>query len=151
MPLTVNLEQLKEFVCLENRKKELDAEQKQVKQQLDDLEEALVPQFIQDGIQKMTVDGRTVSLVHDIYASPLYDRDDVVAALKQSELGQYVAENYNSNSLTAFVREVKREVESQAQQEQRPYDEEDIRAALPAPLGQALKISFVHKLSSRKA
>jgi len=147
----VNLEQLKEFVCLENRKKELDAEQKQVKQQLDDLEDALVPQFIQDGIQKMTVDGRTVSLVHDIYASPLYDRDDVVAALKQSELGQYVAENYNTNSLTALVREVKREVESQAQQEQRPYDEEDIRAALPSPLGQALKISFVHKLSSRKA
>jgi hypothetical protein len=147
----VNLEQLKEFVCLENRKKELDAEQKQVKQQLDDLEQVLVPQFIQDGIQKMTVDGRTVSLVHDIYASPLYDREDVVAALKQSELGQYVAENYNTNSLTAFVREVKREVESQAQQEQRPYDEEDIRAALPAPLGQALKISFVHKLSSRKA
>ena len=147
----MNLEQLKEFVCLENRKKELDAEQKQVKQQLDDLEDALVPQFIQNGIQKMTVDGRTVSLVHDIYASPLYDRDDVVAALKQSELGQYVAENYNTNSLTAFVREVKREVESQAQQEQRPYDEEYIRAALPAPLGQALKISFVHKLSSRKA
>jgi hypothetical protein len=147
----VNLEQLKEFVCLENRKKELDAEQKQVKQQLDDLEDALVPQFIQNGIQKMTVDGRTVSLVHDIYASPLYDRDDVVAALKQSELGQYVAENYNTNSLTAFVREVKREVESQAQQEQRPYDEEDIRAALPAALGQTLKISFVHKLSSRKA
>ena len=147
----MNLEQLKEFVCLESRKKELDAEQKQVKQQLDDLEQVLVPQFIQDGIQKMTVDGRTVSLVHDIYASPLYDRDDVVAALKQSELGQYVAENYNTNSLTAFVREVKREVESQAQQEQRPYDEEDIRAALPAPLGQALKISFVHKLSSRKA
>ena len=147
----MNLEQLKEFVCLENRKKELDAEQKQVKQQLDDLEDALVPQFIQNGIQKMTVDGRTVSLVHDIYASPLYDRDDVVAALKQSELGQYVAENYNTNSLTALVREVKREVESQAQQEQRPYDEEDIRAALPAPLSQALKISFVHKLSSRKA
>lgn len=147
----MNLEQLKEFVCLENKKKELDAEQKQVKQQLDDLEQVLVPQFIQDGIQKMTVDGRTVSLVHDIYASPLYDREDVVAALKQSELGQYVAENYNTNSLTAFVREVKREVESQAQQEQRPYDEEDIRAALPAPLGQALKISFVHKLSSRKA
>ncbi len=37
----MNLEQLKEFVCLENRKKELDAEQKQVKQQLDDLEQAL--------------------------------------------------------------------------------------------------------------
>ena len=146
----MNLEQLKEFVCLENRKKELDAEQKQVKQQLDDLEEALVPQFIQDGIQKMTVDGRTVSLVHDIYASPLKEREDVVAALKASELGQYVAENYNTNSLTAFVREVARDVAILAEREGRPYGEDEVLQALPKPLGSALKVSFVHSLRSRK-
>jgi hypothetical protein len=147
----MNVQQLKEFVSLENRKKDLDAELKAVKQQLDDLEGALVPQFVEDGVQKMTVDGRTVSLTQDVYASPLNDREDVVDALKHSELGQYVAENYNSNSLTAFVREVKREVESRAKGEGRMYDENDVRAALPEPLGRALKISFVHKLSSRKA
>jgi hypothetical protein len=147
----MNVQQLREFVSLENRKKDLDAELKAVKQQLDDLEDALVPQFVEDGVQKMTVDGRTVSLTQDVYASPLNDREDVVDALKHSELGQYVAENYNSNSLTAFVREVKREVESRAKGEGRMYDENDVRAALPEPLGRALKISFVHKLSSRKA
>jgi len=147
----MNVQQLREFVSLENRKKDLDAELKAVKQQLDDLEEALVPQFVEDGVQKMTVDGRTVSLTQDVYASPLNDREDVVDALKHSELGQYVAENYNTNSLTAFVREVKREVESRAKDEGRMFDENDVRAALPEPLGRALKISFVHKLSSRKA
>src|ERR1035438_5616706 len=99
----------------------------------------------------MTVDGRTVSIQQDVYASPLNDREDVVDALKQSELGQYVAENYNTNSLTAFVRELKRDVELRAKGENRMYRSEEVRAALPEPLGRALKISFVHKLSSRKA
>jgi hypothetical protein len=147
----MNIQQLWEFVSLENRKKDLDAELKAVKQQLDGLEEALIPQFLDSGVQKMTVDGRTVSIQQDVYASPLNDRGDVVDALKHSELGQFVAENYNTNSLTAFVREIKREVESRAQQDDRMYTEEDVRAALPDPLGRALKISFVHKLSSRKA
>jgi hypothetical protein len=146
----MDMQQLKEFVCLENRKRDLDAELKATKQKLDDLEQALVPQFIEDGVQRMTVDGRTVSLSQDIYAAPAADRECVVAALKQSELGQYVAENYNSNSLTAFVREVAREVAARAERAQRPYDEEEVRQALPQPLGDALKVSFVHSLRSRK-
>ncbi len=147
----MNMQQLREFVSLENRKKDMDADLKSLKQRLDDLEQALVPQFVEDGVQNMTVDGRTVSLSQDVYASPATGRADVVDALKQSELGQYVAENYNANSLTAFVREVTREVESRANDEGRMYTEDDVRAALPEPLGRALKLSFVHKLSSRKA
>ena len=38
----MNQEQLKGFVCLEKRKRDLDAELKQVKQQIDDLEQALI-------------------------------------------------------------------------------------------------------------
>ena len=146
----MNMEQLKEFVCLENRKRDLDSELKATKQRLDDLEQVLVPQFIEDGVQRMTVDNRTISLSQDIYASPENDREDVVTALKQSELGQYVAENYNTNSLTAFVREVAREVAAVAEREGRPYDADDVRQALPKPLGDSLKVSFVHTLRSRK-
>jgi hypothetical protein len=146
----MNMEQLKHFVCLENRKRDLDNELKATKQQLDDLEQVLVPQFIDDGVQRMTVDGRTVSLSQDIYAGPLNDRADVVIALKQSELGQYVAENYNANSLTAFVREVARDVAARAEREGRPYDEAEVRQSLPRPLGDVLKVSFVHTLRSRK-
>lgn len=147
----MNMEQLKEFVCLENRKRDLDAELKGVKAKLDELEEALVPQFIEAGLTKATVDGRTVSLAQEIYASPLDGRERVVEALKASELAQYVSENYNTNSLSAFVREVARDVAAQAEREDRIFTEEDVRAALPAPLGLALKISFVHTLRSRKA
>ena len=150
----MNMEQLREFVSLENRKRDLDAELKATNQKLDELEDLIIPQFIEAGVPSIavTVDGstRTLSIYPDVYASPLKDRAEVAAALKASELGQYVAENYNSNSLTAYVREVWREVVQTAQREDRVATEDDVRAALPKPLGDAVKISLVHKLSSRK-
>lgn len=150
----MNMEQLREFVSLENKKRDLDAELKATNQKLDELEDLIIPQFIEAGVPSIavTVDGatRTLSIYPDVYASPLTDRAEVAAALRASELGQYVAENYNSNSLTAYVREVWREVMQAAQRENRVATEDDVRAALPKPLGDAIKISLVHKLSSRK-
>jgi len=149
----MNLEQLREFVSLENRKRQLDLELKEVKQKLDDLEELIIPQFIEAGVPSMTVEvngqRRTLSVYPDVYASPLNDRDDVIAALKASELGQYVAENYNTQSLSAFVREVWRDVLDTARRTNRIATEEDVRAALPAPLGAAVKVHLIHKLSSK--
>ncbi len=133
---------------------DLDAELKATNQRLDELEDLILPQFIEAGVPSIavTVDGstRTLSIYPDVYASPRNDRADVAAALKASELGQYVAENYNSNSLTAYVREVWREIVQAAARENRVATEDDVRAALPKPLGDAIKISLVHKLSSRK-
>ena len=147
----MNIEQLKEFVCLETRKRELDSELKAIAARIDDLEQALVPQFLSDGVASMKVDGRTVYIAQDIQASPLNGRDEVIAALRSSELGQYVSENYNTQSLRAFVREVAGEVRLRCQQQDRLFSEEEIRTALPSPLCDALKISFVHSLRSRKA
>ena len=150
----MNMEHLREFVSLENRKRDLDASLKAANQRLDELEGLIIPQFIEEGVPSIavTVDGstRTLSIYPDVYASPINDRPEVAAALKASELGQYVAENYNSNSLTAYVREVWREVLLLAKQQNRIAAEDDVRAALPKPLGEVLKISLVHKLSSRK-
>ena len=60
-----------------------------------------------------------MSIYQDVYASPLNDRGEVVDALKESELGQYVAENYNANSLTALVRETWKELRETASREKR--------------------------------
>lgn len=147
----MNIEQLKEFVALEKRKRELDSELKQIAARLDDLEQALVPQFLNDGVNSLRIDGRLVYLAQDIYTGPVNDRAEVIAALKASELGQYVSENYNTQSLKAFVREVAEDVRLRCEQQERLFTEEEVRAALPAPLGAALKISFVHSLRTRKA
>jgi|SRR5579885_1413818 len=147
----MNMEQLKEFVALEKRKRDLDSELKAIAARLEDLEQALVPQFLNDGVNSMHIDGRQVYLAQEIYAGPLNDRAEVIAALKASELGQYISENYNTQSLKAFVREVAEEVRMRCQQDDRLFTEEEVRAALPAPLCDALKISFVHSIRSRKA
>ena len=155
------MEPLREFASLEARKKELDAELKATQQKLNELEELIIPQFIEEGVPSMSVTvpcqccgahagTRTLSIYQDVYASPLNDRLDVAAALKASELGQYVAENYNTNSLTALVRETWKELREAAAREKRIVTEDDLRAALPAPLGAALKVSLVYKLSSTK-
>ncbi|MDP2620565.1 MAG: hypothetical protein Q8P46_10380 [Hyphomicrobiales bacterium] len=147
----MKIDQLKEFVALEHRKRELDSEIKAIAARLDDLEQVLVPQFLEDGIQSMRIDGRVVYVAQDIYPSPASDRAAVVEALKQSELGQYVSENFNTQSLKAFVREVTEEVRLRCEQQNQMLTEEAVLAALPTPLGQALKVSFVHSLRSRKA
>jgi hypothetical protein len=45
---------------------------------------------------------------------------------------------------------VAREVAARFAKEEHMYDAEDVRAALPEPLGKTLKLSFVQKLSTRK-
>ena len=148
----MNMEPLREFVSLEKKKKDLDAELKAAKQRLDELEEIIIPMFVAEGVPSMAVetDGmtRTLSIYQDVYASPMNDREEVVAALKASELGVYVAENYNTNSLTSYVREVWNELKDTARREQRVVFEADLRAALPEALRPVLKISLLHKLSS---
>ena len=158
----MRMEPLREFVSLEKRRKDLDAESKAIKQRLDELEQEIVPLFIEEGVPSMAVTvacpqcgahttTRTLSIYPDVYASPLNDREEVVAALKQSELGQYVAENYNTNSLTSFVRELWKDLRETAGREQRVVTEEDLRAALPAPLQNVLRVSMIHKLSSTRS
>lgn len=145
----MDMTQLKEFVSLEKRKKDLDAELKQTNQRIAELEDALIPQFVANGMSKATVDGRTVYLMQKVSASPWTDREEVIAALKASELGQYVAENYNTQSLTAFVNEIRKDLEVRFEKEEKPLTEQDVRDALPEPLGKALKITFFYKLGNR--
>ena len=61
----MNMEPLREFVSLETRKRELDAELKATKQRLDELEEIIIPMFIEAGVPSMDVEaeGATHSLL----------------------------------------------------------------------------------------
>lgn len=141
----------KEYVCLEKRKDSLAAELKQVDQDLKTLERVVVDEMVQAGFQEISVEGRKLKLVPDVYASPVEDRWAVVEALKEAGLDQFIPQNYNDSQLRAFVKEVAGEVMSRAQDEERVASAEDIRAALPEPMGRALKVYLGHKLSSRKA
>lgn len=144
----MNTAELKEFVALEKEKATLKARLKAIDSRLTELDESIAAQFVSDGVQSMRIDGRTVYLHRDIYASAKDGaRDAVVAALRDCDLGQYVKEDYNANSLTAYVREMVREAEEQARLDNRVID--DPAEALPAGLAATLKISTVFSVSSR--
>ena len=142
---------VKQYVCLEKRKRDLDAELKQVEQDLKALERVVVNEMVNAGFNEVSADGRKLKLVPDVVASPVEDRWAVVEALKVAGLALYIPQNYNDSQLRGFVKEIAAEVISRAQDEERVASAEDVRAALPEPLGQALKVYLGHKLSSRKA
>ena len=142
---------VKQYVCLEKRKRDLDAELKQVEQDLKALERVVVNEMVNAGFNEVSADGRKLKLVPDVNASPVQDRWAVVEALKEAGLDQYIPQNYNDSQLRGFVKEVAAEVISRARDEERVASAEDVRAALPEPLGRALKVYLGHKLSSRKA
>jgi hypothetical protein len=142
---------VKEYVCLERRKDALAAELKQLEQDLKALERMVVNEMINAGFNKVEADGRMLKLVPDVQASPMEDRWAVVEALKEAGLDQFIPQNYNDSQLRGFVKEIAAEVLDRAQREDRVANADDIRAALPEPLGRALKVYLGHKLSSRKA
>ncbi len=142
---------VKEYGCLERRKDALSAELKLVDQDLKALERVVVNEMVNAGFNEVSAEGRKLKLVPDVNASPIEDRWAVVEALKEAGLDQFIPPNYNDSQLRGFVKEIASEVISRAQDEERVASAEDIRAALPEPLGRALKVYLGHKLSSRKA
>jgi hypothetical protein len=146
----MNTAELKEFVALEDEKADIKARLRAIESRLGELDESLTKQFLDDGIQSTRIDGRTVYLHRDIYASAKDgDKEAVVAALKACDLGQYVKEDYNANSLKAYVREMVREAEDRARAEGRVID--DPAKALPEHLAATLNISTVFSVSSRRS
>jgi hypothetical protein len=142
---------VKEYVCLERRMDALSAELKQAQHDLKDLERVVVNEMINAGFQEVTADGRKLKLKPKVEASPVQDRWVVVEALKEAGLDQFIPQNYNDSQLRGFVKEIASGVIALAEREERVATAEEIQAALPEPLGRALKVYLGHELSSRKA
>jgi hypothetical protein len=147
----MNNELIKQYVCLADRKKELDAEAKVTAHDLKLLGERVIDEIHNAGFEKVTVDGRTVSIKEDLYISMRGDEDKVVAALKAVELDQYVApESYNKSSIEKYVRELWKDLRGGGKKPN-VVTEQDLRAALPETLSAQLGIAFVYKISNTQA
>jgi len=131
----MNTEELKRFVALEERRRELEADVDTVKAETAELEQRLLPQFEQGGFEKVSIDGRTVYIERKLWAkAKAGDKGAVCKALKRCRLGDYVEETFNTNSLSAYVRELDREGKP-----------------LSAPLAAVLDVSEVFKLRTRRS
>jgi hypothetical protein len=122
-------------VALEERRRQLETEIDAVKAEAAELEQRLLPQFEQSGVERLSIDGRTIYLERKLWAKARDgDKAAVCCALKRARLGDYVEETFNTNSLSAYVRELDREG--------RP---------LPPSLETVLDISEVFHLRTRRS
>lgn len=148
----MDTKELTKLAALQHRKAYLEAEVKEINRKISALEEALLEQTFEEGIDRATVTighdengvpiKRTIYRERKVWAGHNGDVDALNDALRQAGLEEYIKETVNTNSLSAFIREYDPDHSS---------NPDDIRARLPEPLRDVIKISEQYKLKSRRA
>lgn len=131
---------LREFVRLTNQKRELEADLRDVKARLGELEPQILDHFQQDGIQRVTVDGYTLYLSRSLYAGPKDgDKDRMIQSLQglDESWSFLVSKTVNRNQLSARVRECEQNAEGQP--------------VLPDALKDAVEVFEQFTIGARKA
>lgn len=106
----IDTEELRAYaeVVLEQRR--LERELRRVKDARDAMKQPIMDAFSAAGVQRMTIDDKTIYLRRQIWAGA--DEGDYVsacAALRAAGLEEYVHERFNTNSVSALFREWDRE------------------------------------------
>jgi len=140
---------VKEYVSLSKRITDLKAELKQAEHDKKELERVVVNEMINAGFDKVSADGRTLTIKRKVEASPVDGRRALTDALEEAGLDALIS--YNDSTIRAYVKEVAGPVLDLAEREQRDPTEEEIQAAFPDPVGRALKIFLGFELSNTKA
>lgn len=96
---------MKRYVSLEKRRRKLEDALDILIKKLTEIVPFVREQMSRAGLKQLKLDGLTISLRRQLWVKVL-DRAAAVAALKASGMADYVAENFNSNSLSAFIREI---------------------------------------------
>ena len=135
-------EKLRRYVELDSRKRELKDELKTTNEEMRKLGEQLLNEFEHSGIQNINVDGVTIYIHRQLWAGAK-DKPAAIQALKKAGLVDYVAETFNTQSLSAWVREQVALAEDD--------DMEDIYDALPPEFRDAINVSERFELRARRS
>ncbi len=135
-------EQVRRYVALDKEKKELKVHLRTVQSELDILEPEVLEAFIEEGVDSIKVDGRTVSPKAQVWVSPkredwetadeAYER--ACGALAACGLGQFTGQRFNSQMVSSYVREILAE-----------------GSELPSELEEVLNITERHTVSVRQS
>jgi hypothetical protein len=131
----VELNKVKRYVELADRKKRLQEELDAVSAEARPLEKEIIQEFEQTGVHSVKVDGATVFLYRQLWAKAKegnYDR--ACEALAGAGLGSFVERRFNTHSISAYVRE-----------------QEACGQDIPASIRDALEISETYSVRTRKA
>lgn len=130
----MNTERLHRFTELETLRRKLQEELRAVEAESQAIETELMAEFERSGIQNMKVNGLTVYLHRQVWANARNgDYEGACTALLEAGLPELVERRFNTNRLSAWVRERTKEGEE-----------------LPETLKQSLEISERFSLRTRK-
>lgn len=101
----LNTNILKRFAELEEKKSEIESELRIVKDELGKLDSLVQDQLINSGIKRISVAGRTIFVKERIIAK-YNSRAEAIEALKKADLGYLVSENFNTQTLNAYIAEL---------------------------------------------
>lgn len=126
---------LHRYVELETRRRSIESELKDIKAETEGLEKELLANFEQAAVSSVRHNGTTVYLHRQLWCSPKDgDYGATCAALRACGLGDLVQERFNTNTVSAYVRERDKAGE-----------------ALPQPLSNSLNIAEVFSLRTRSS
>lgn len=106
----MNMAAVKVLAGLIAKKRSLEESLRSVKDEIADMEPEIISDMIDNQIDRMPVrvgdDSVTIYIHRQLWAKPKDgDKDEVVRVLKRCGMADFVQENYNTNSLSAYVRE----------------------------------------------
>lgn len=135
---------LLQFATLDTRKDQLKAELKEVEAAHKVLQEMILRQFEQSGLDSVKFLGHSVYIFKQLWAKPKDEtvpRSKLVAALKQHGFKEYVHEDFNVSSVSGRLRELEKQYremhDKQPREGRKPFRLADY---LPKPLVAVLKL-----------
>lgn len=137
------------FARLTQRKRDLEHELNQIKDELKPLEEQILDELAANGWQNITHadSGYTFYIRRQIWARAADGEDRTAAcrALKQAGLGDFVGETFNTHSLSAHFRELAEERVAQGD----PVTDVDV--LLPEELRGVIQLTTDHSLRAARS
>jgi hypothetical protein len=132
--VAADIRHVKEYAKLESKRQKLGADLDAIKARQEELREAVLEYFSRQGIDKLSLEGRTLYVREELWAGREdgVSNEEAASALEAAGLGDYAGIRINTQKLSAYVRELAR-------------NEEEI----PAPLKGVIKVSQVYKIGSR--
>jgi hypothetical protein len=108
----MSMDDLRSYAQLLDERDQLEERLRWIRQALQELEPRCLEWFQREGVDRLVVDGRTLYLRRELWASIAegVSHDDAAAALQTVGLGDMVRPRINLQTLSAWCREQEREM-----------------------------------------
>lgn len=112
--MALNTKKLAEYARLRHAIKKLDAKHKELYAKAEKMQQGLIDNMIDNEVDKVSLKGGTILYISELIWAKYVkdpetektDKPKVINALKNAGLGWLVQNNYNSQSVSAYLREL---------------------------------------------